>query len=280
LCITEDFNIFRGATLPDHTTEHYCCMALPQTRFRTLYVILGSAIGLFILLNYVVLPLYVRHGSTLKVPNVVGLPLEEASRELAARGLHAVEAGSRPDPRTPVGSVVAQNPPADAVVKGGRHVYLAVSGGEPKAYVPELRGRSPRDAKFALERNGLSLGPTNYAPSDLYPENTIMNQSMEPGAEVSRGKSVGIVVSRGRPSGKVPVPGLVGKSTAEAEGLLAEAGLLVGNITYQTSLDLLPNTVVDQFPRAGDSVSVGLPVDLFVVKAGKPKEEIEPLREE
>ena len=255
-------------------------MAVPQTRFKTLYVILGSVIGLFVLLNYVVLPLYVRHGSTLKVPDVIGLPLEEASRELGARGLHAVEAGSRPDPKLPVGSVVAQNPVADAVVKGGRHVYLTVSGGEPKAFVPELRGRSARDAKFALERNGLSLGPTDYAPSDLYPENTIMNQSVEPGTEVSRGKSVGIVVSRGRASGKVPVPALVGKSTGEAETLLSEAGLRVGNMTYQSSLDLLPNTVVDQFPRAGDSLSVGLPVDLFVVKAGRPKEEIEPLREE
>jgi beta-lactam-binding protein with PASTA domain len=53
------------------------------------------------------------------------------------------------------------------------------------------------------------------------------------------------------------------------------ARLKVGNITFQSSFDLLPNTVVDQFPRAGEMVNEDQAVDLFVVKAGKPAEEIQ-----
>jgi beta-lactam-binding protein with PASTA domain len=248
-------------------------MASRHTRFKTLYIIFGTAVGLFILFNYVILPIYVRHGSTLTVPDVTGLPLEEAQRTLKAEGLQPVEGGSRSDPKIPPGNVVSQNPPPSAVVKGGRHIYLTISGGEPRALVPELRGRSPRDAKFALERNGLTLGAVEYSSSDLYPENTIMSQSVEPGMELARGQAVGIVVSRGQASGKAAVPGLIGRSVGEADRMLSDVGLKMGNITYQASLDLLPNTIVDQFPRAGDSLAIGGSVDLFVVSAEKPKEE-------
>ncbi len=248
-------------------------MVFQNLRFKRLYVAIGTVAGFFILLNYIILPLYVRHGSTLTVPDVVGLPLEDARRTLKDRGLQAVEAGSRADPTIPPGNVVAQNPPPSAVVKGGRHIYLTISGGEPRASVPELRGRSPRDARFALERSGLALGSVAYSPSDLYPENTIMDQSAAPGSDVPRGQAINIVVSRGRTSGKTDVPALVGKSVSEAARILLDGGLKLGKISYQSSLDLLPNTIVDQFPRAGDSLFVGASVDLFVVSTEKPKEE-------
>jgi len=63
------------------------------------------------------------------------------------------------------------------MVKHGRRVYLTLSGGEVMAIVPQLRGRSMRDAKFALERYGLQLGSISFEPSTLYPENTIVAQS-------------------------------------------------------------------------------------------------------
>jgi beta-lactam-binding protein with PASTA domain len=69
---------------------------------------------------------------------------------------------------------------------------------------------------------------------------------------------------------------VVGKTLAEAEKILAATGLKVGIVTYQPSFDLLPNTVVDQFPRAGDPVTPGQEIDLFVVKVGKPTDEIQP----
>ena len=66
------------------------------------------------------------------------------------------------------------------------------------------------------------------------------------------------------------------ETLAEAEKLLLEAGLRVGNITYQPNFDLLPNTVVDQYPRSGEPARQGQQVDLFVVEVGRPSEEIQP----
>jgi len=86
---------------------------------------------------------------------------------------------------------------------------------------------------------------------------------------------VSIVVSRGMVVEETVIPSLVGKTSTEAGKVLAEAGLKIGNITYQPSFDLLPNTVVDQFPRSGEPAKRGDAVDLFVVQVGKPTEEIQ-----
>lgn len=245
---------------------------LKGKRFLT---IVGIFVGLFILFNYILLPAYVRHGGTLSVPDVVGVKLEDAVTKIEEAGLQAVQADSRPDPERPMGTVINQNPGPGSVVKHGRRVYLTISGGEIQVAVPSLRGRSTRDAKFALERYGLKLGSITYASSRSFPENTIMEQSVQPDARVSKGTVVNITVSRGPEVKQIEVPQLVGKSTTEAEKLLMSARLKVGNITFQPSFDLLPNTVVDQFPRAGEMVNEGQAVDLFVVKAGKPAEEIQ-----
>ena len=243
---------------------------------RKLSIAAGAALALFLLLNDVALPVYVNHGGTLSVPNVSGLPLPDARAQLEGAGLQPVEADTRPDPDRPPGTVIYQNPAAQALVKHGRRVYLTVSGGEAIMVVPQLRGRSMRDAKFALERYGLQLGSINFEPTNLYPENTIVAQSPAADTRIGRGSRVNITVSSGGGSGAgVTVPNIVGKTVNEAERILQAQGLNVGNITFQLSYELIPNTVVEQFPRAGESVTAGQKIDLFVVKVGHPTEEIQ-----
>jgi serine/threonine-protein kinase len=100
-------------------------------------------------------------------------------------------------------------------------------------------------------------------------------QSVLPDLRIARGSRVNITVSSGSSAGGSTVPNVVGKTVTEAEKLLTGAGLNVGNITYQMSYELIPNTVVEQFPRAGETVPPGRKVDLFVVKVGRPTEEIQ-----
>lgn len=236
-------------------------------------ITLGSLVLFFLLMNYVILPWYVNHGSRLAVPAVGGLPLEEARRSLMNAGLQPVEAEVRPDPTHPAGTVVTQNPAGGAIVKEGRRVYLTVSGGEIRVTVPLLRGRSLRDAKFALERFGLSLGGVSEQNSDTFPEGTIIQQMPPADTRVARGTRVALIVSKGSLREDTTVPQLAGKSLGDAEKLLEQAGLRVGHITYQPNFDLLPNTVVDQFPRAGEAARFGDPIDLFVVQVGAPQDE-------
>ena len=274
-----------------HFTIHYIRIGLNQllsvmpakkkfrlrlsARGKSFFYIIGSLFALFILFDNVILPWYVNHGDKLAVPNVLGLTIEHARNMVDSAGLEPVDSDTRPDRQAPIGTVLAQNPEPGAQVKQGRRVYLSISGGELLVSVPTLRGLSTRDAKFTLERNGLQLGAIKYATSESYFKNTIVDQTVQPGTEVPVGSKIGIIVSRGRMIEQIPVPDLIGKTVAEVEKLLAREGLRVGNITYQTSFELLPNTVIDQFPRAGESVQGGQAIDLFVVRIVSPKEKIQ-----
>ncbi len=238
-------------------------------------IVAGVLLAVFVMVNYVVLPLYVNHAGRVSVPAVVGTTREEAYRTLEGAGLRVVEAESRPDPNHPPGVVVQQIPPPQAIVKEGRHVYLTMSGGEVQVPVPSLRGRSLRDARFALERYGLTLGQVAYDTSDTYPENTIIYQSVAADGRVPKGSSISVRVSAGRAVSDARAPLVIGRTVSEAEKILASSGLRVGQITYQQSFDLLPNTVVDQYPRPGDPLGRGQAVDLFVVQVGRPAEEFQ-----
>jgi eukaryotic-like serine/threonine-protein kinase len=242
---------------------------------RTFLISTGIVVGLFLLLNYVALPMYVNHGSRATVPSVVGMSFDEASKSLEKSGLRIVLGETRPDPAFAPGLVIQQNPAGLAIVKEGRRVYVTLSGGEVQVVVPSLRGRSLRDARFALERFGLKLGGVSYDTSDTFPENTIIYQSSAADTRVTKGTSVNIVVSKGKVLTQALVPLVVGKTRSEAEQILAAAGLKVGNITFQQSFELVPNTIVDQYPRQGEPATPGQAVDLFVVKDGRPSEEFE-----
>ncbi len=244
-----------------------------KSLLQRLGIIAGALVLLFVLVNYLIMPMYVNSGGTQNVPNVVGLTSADARALLDSLELQPVEAETKPDPKAPVGTVIGQNPAADAVVRKGRRIYLTLSGGEVLIAVPKIRGLSTRDSRFVLERSGLQLGEIFYDTSSAYPENTIISQSTAPGTKVSRGKRVSVTVSQGRGLLDVMVPNVIGKTLTEAERILNEQGFGKGNITYQSSYELLPNTIVDQFPRGGESAIRGQNVDLFVVKGGKPKDE-------
>ena len=248
---------------------------LSHRYFRRFLYLATAFVLLFILMNYVILPAYVYHGGTLDVPYVEGMPVDSAVELLERADLTPIQSETTADSRYPAGTVIQQNPRAESIVKPGRRVYLTLSGGEVLVTVPQLRGLSTRDARFTLERYGLQMGSVNYSTSQTYPENTIIEQTVQPNAKVSRGTLVSVTVSRGMMTDEIAVPEVLGKTIGEAKLILTQKGLKLGNITYHLSENLLPNTVVEQFPRPGDPVQRGQAIDLFVVREGKFKDESE-----
>jgi eukaryotic-like serine/threonine-protein kinase len=238
---------------------------------KKVYIAISATILLFLLFNDVIMPWFVNRGGTREVPDVEGLSYENAWRLLDSLGFDPRQGDIRPDPRRSAGLVITQNPPAGSFVKFGRRIYLTVSGGEPLVVVPDLKGHSLREAKFSLTRNGLNLGEVEYQVSTEFPENTAMAQSLAAGTTAKKGNSIRVTMSLGDGTGKVTVPELVGKSVQESQKLLAQKGLKVGNITYQVNPELVPNTILTQFPHPGDQVAMGQAIDIFVVQPGGKK---------
>ena len=172
----------------------------------------GGLLLIVLLLDDVILPWYVNHGGTLVVPDVVGMPEADAFRVLDSLNLEPRKGEVHPDKDYPEGYVVAQNPIPQQIVKPRRRIYLTISGGEQLAVVPELKGRSLRDTKFALDRSGLKLGTVLRQISKEFPEGTIMSQDVVSGAKVKHGSYIGVTESAGQSMDSLVVPNVIGKT--------------------------------------------------------------------
>lgn len=250
------------------TKEPGTVMKVLRSRtIRPVYWIVGVFVVVLFIVDSFIMPYYVNKGGTMTVPKVVGMKEDVARRILDSLHLEPKRGDIRQDPSYPEGYVILQNPAPDQVVKNGRRVYLTISGGEQDVFVPALRGRSIRDAKFALDRAGLRQGAIQYQVSLELPEGTIISQDLSAGAKVKKGTYVSVMVSAGESIDSIYVPSLVGKTLSEAQKILKDKGLRAGNITYQINDELLPNTVIDQLPRENEVVTTQKEVDLFIAQA-------------
>jgi serine/threonine-protein kinase len=227
-------------------------------------IVVGVFIAVVLILDNIVMPLYVA-ADEVTVPNVVGQQRDAAFSILNNAGLEGVNKEVVYDERYEKNSVIVQNPEGGKKVKEGRRVYLVVSGGESLVQMPQLRGKSLRDARFTLEQLGLKTGEITYVSSST-PKDVIVDQSYAAGTNINKGTEINISISKGGIRGDIVVPALIGKSLSEAEAILKENELRLGKINYQPSFDFLPNTVIDQVPSEGYMLNEGDAVTLFVTR--------------
>lgn len=231
---------------------------------KKISVFFVSLIALYILFNNVVMPLYVKHSDTVKVPKVIGMNLIEAKKLIEDSGLELKQGDVKYDENIQIGMIMDQNPPSDETVKYGRRIYVTISGGEQLSEVPNLRGRSLRDAKFSLEQRGLRLGETVRKNTNEFPEDVVISQIIQPGSKVKKNSALDLILSAGPVVGDLKVPGLAGKTLEEAKKIISESKLKLGKITYQTNNDIPPGQIIDQYPKSDKSANENTSVDLFV----------------
>lgn len=230
---------------------------------KTLIFIVSFA-ALFLLFNNVLMPLYVKHSDTVKVPKVTGMNYIEAKKLIEEAGLEIKQGDVKYDENIPIGMILDQNPPSEETVKYGRRIYVTMSGGEQLAEVPNLKGRSLRDAKFSLEQRGLKLGETVRKNTNEYPADIVISQIIQPGSKVKKNSSLDLILSDGPLAGDLKIPGLTGKTLEEAKKIISDSKLKLGKITYQTNNDIPPGQIIDQYPKFDKSANENTAVDLFV----------------
>jgi beta-lactam-binding protein with PASTA domain len=138
-----------------------------------------------------------------------------------------------------------------AVVHSGRDCIL-----------PDITNLSLRKAEEILQKKDLSLQVLAEEYNPLTPPGIILSQSPAPQAKVKKGRIVKVVVSKGEKI--VLVPDLKGVSLRQAEIMLYEEGLKVGEINWTPSDSFPENVVVESSPSFGLSVPLGMSVNLEV----------------
>ena len=212
-----------------------------------------------------VLPWYV-DAPKVEMPNVVGKHKDEAVKIMQDLNLTPIEEGPRFDERFAKDYVMFQNPRAGTDVKQNRRVYIFISGGDPLIKMPNLLGKTMRDADVTLTRLGLIIGDIDSVRSD-FPANTVIEQQFEEGLNLEKGDTIALKVSVGPKIGMIRVPNLMGKPLREAEKQLRDLSLKIGRRKYISSPNLLPNTIVGQYPSENTLVTIGDSIDVDLTRS-------------
>ena len=162
----------------------------------------------------------------------------------------------------PRGTVIGLRPAGGTTLTVGAPVTLVISKGVAPTTVPDVRGLPEADAVSRLTRAGLTVQVRRQFDGDM-PGGRASGTDPRSGTSTTRGTRVVLLVSTAS-----VVPEVVGLSVAEAQQVLANAGL---NSTVRPSLGGfggipflggLSDQVISQSPAAGQPVRPGATVAL------------------
>jgi len=198
------------------------------------------------------------------VPRVLGLALEDASRQLRQAGFQIQDGGSESHPTAPQGTVIWQDPPPGVSAPAGLRVTLVSSSGPPKIPVPDVAGLDAALAQRLLAAAGMTAAQVESVQADR-PAGVAMMTRPAASTVLGPGAPVTVVVSRGAPT--IAVPDLLGMSQADARTRLELEGLQLGTVTRRRTADANPGTVVAQRPAAGTLAAPGTVVDVVIARS-------------
>ena len=237
---------------------------------KPLWVNILAGIGLILVLLIVFffsLGWITGNGKTEKVPNVLGLDVIAAEKNIKALGFDLVLQDSIYVDTLARNSVLRQTPEADEVVKKGRTIFLTINRViAPQVDMPNLIGFSLKSAQTYLKVLGLRIGTINLVADrnkNVIVEQLVGNLPVAPGTKIVSGTLINFTVGDGGASIGMEVPDLVGLTVDMAKMKLAGMGLLIGNIISIGDIQDTANAfVVQQNPGTYSSVldSLGMPV--------------------
>ena len=234
------------------------------------YIIITSAyiailLILLIIFDNFIMPAVISSGERVRVPYLIGKNINKAQQELERLNLKWRIVKETYSDKYPSGTVISQMPSANLSVKTSRPILLTLSKGQEKISVPYLLGSDIRSARLALAQRGLELGDIAYEFSDAYPKDIISKQSVSAGMLIPYGSKVDVFISKGPESQNV-VPMLIGYSFEEVKSVIEQSGFVLGLVQYRVSETYLPNTLIDQSPKAGEMAQPGTEISITVSK--------------
>jgi serine/threonine-protein kinase len=151
--------------------------------------------------------------------------------------------------KVPTGVVISTDPGAGQTVRRGTDVALVVSKGPERYAVPPVVGMTLAEATARIEAVNLAVGKVTKAFDEKVPEGQVVSAKPGPGANLKKGATVALTVSKGRRP--IDVPDLTGKDATIASRQLSALGLKVDATKQQNSDTVGKGKVISQDPRDG-----------------------------
>ena len=210
--------------------------------------------------------------SSVTVPNLLNLTLEDARSVLLASGLSLGNITTEVSPVVPADTVLSQDPLPGVEVDAGTEIDIVISAGTDAVEMPDVVGRSEAEALFQLGEAGFSAGQIviQEEPSDDVLEGFVIATVPTAGNLVARTGTVTVIVSSG--AEPVVVPDVVGMDLTTATAVLQAEGLVVqqGDVIEVPFGDENDGKVMEQDPAADTEAVAGDIVTLRVGSSGDP----------
>lgn len=204
----------------------------------------------------------------LYVPDITGSTVESAEIILGNNGFIIGTTTEEFSETVPTGEIIGQDPLVNTSMPKGSAVNVVVSKGPEivLSVVPDMKGRTQREAQALLEAVGLTVGEVKKVPTgDEAQSGRIVEQSLPAATEVKEGTKVDITIYEYT---EVKLPSnLIRKTAGEAVTALKALGLNPVLIDGTVNSDL----VIELTPNRGD-VPYGSTVEIL----GEPEPEPEP----
>jgi eukaryotic-like serine/threonine-protein kinase len=196
---------------------------------------------------------------TVLVPPVANLRQGQAIKELEDAGLK-VTVDSESSDKVKKDFAVRTVPSEGKEVTKGTRVRLLVSSGPEQIAVPDVTGLSRESAEARLRDDGFGVSVAEQE-SDVT-EGDVISQNPAGGTELTRGETVTITVSTGRPQAEVP--DVIGMTERNARSSLKAAGL-EPVVQQRTVTDQdQDGVVVEQRPGPGTQLDRGRQVVIVI----------------
>lgn len=203
-----------------------------------------------------------------EMPNVTGLT-EEKALEMLEEANISYDIEREYSSTFEAGVVMSQSILEGEEVKEGDRVKLVISKGIEEADVPDVVGKTAEEAKQTLLNAGF-LVEEDEEYNEEVEEGYVISQSPEGNGKAEKGSTITIVVSKGEEVKVAEVPNLKKKTVTEAEELLSEVNLKLGNVSQEYHDTIPEGKVISQSVDAGLEVKEGTEVDITISKGKKP----------
>ncbi len=138
---------------------------------------------------------YLDENSEVEVPDLTGMTMKEAQKEVEKYGLYIKKAGTKPGKQSK-GCITDQSPKAREIAHPGDTIEVYLIEEDMIIYMPDVQYKDEVEAIAELESLGLKVEST-YEESSSVAAGKVISQNIAPFTEVKSGTTVKLVVSLG-----------------------------------------------------------------------------------
>ena len=173
------------------------------------------------------------------------------------------------DSSLPPNTIIKQDPAKGSkriIVKDKQpcNLILTVTVGDQMIEIPDCAMKDYRSVQIQLENVGLRCS-VKFTKDELIQEGYVIKTEPTKGTLVSKNDTVTIYVSEGPEIEEVEMPDLVGKTVEEAEKILSDLKLNLGEVEAKES-DKPKNEILEQSIEKGTKITSGTEVHIVVSK--------------